>query len=972
MPVTPEPHSTGPPERLRRALGGRYRIERELGAGGMAMVYLATDLRQGRSVALKVLRPELASLIGPERFLREIEISGKLNHPHILPLFDAGDADGLPYFVMPFIAGESLRDRLSREGQLPVPDALQITREVADALSYAHAQGFIHRDIKPENIMLSSGHALVADFGIARAVTAAGRGDKLTGTGMAIGTVDYMSPEQATGSSQVDGRSDLYSLACVLYEMLAGGPPFAASTAQAVMARHLVDPVPPIRTVRSTVPVPVEAAILAALAKSKADRFANVKEFVEALDGKRPSPSQPYPAAVAPRAALGKRLAIGGGIAAALLLTYFVSKGSSPKGGVETSVPGGRTLDSNLVAVAPFDILDPARESWSEGLAEILSVNLDGAGLLRVVPLDAVMRGWTGRADRTSAERLGRTRGAQLVVYGRSVPAGGDSVRLSLSLLDVLSGPIGPEIEVRALGSRLDLIADSATARILENLNQVRAVAAVRSGGLGSTSWPAKKAYLRGEELYRRHSWDSAEVYYRQAVKIDSTFALAWRKLGWARLNHVPEQDSLARAYSLRAGAFNHGLSVRDSLLVVADSLYAPQQGRDPDRTAHVLRLHATLETATRRYPEDAEAWYQLGRARFYSPLLGMTLDSTLLAYQRAVALDSGFAELMDWQGTVWIALRLDSLGVVEHYLRAAALHAGQDRREGLLFAADLLASPVSNLRRLPRWVERASADALGAAAEALKEWTDSAETGLRLARALADRRIDPPDTLVAQDRAFILLEALARRGHLREYAAKRPRGYWAPESVLFGALPPDSVQQSRVPLAWWTRLRDIPALQARIDSADADVRRGTRSGTPTLPVWQAARVRAYLALAKGDTSEAIRRFVPVIDSLCYGCGWTATFQDIFTATPLLLARGRYREAARWLDYYPISVPHPAFEVMFALWRGQAAEHLGQLQKAASAYRFIARAWVHGDPQLQPYVSEAVAGLQRVGGGAVW
>ncbi|HLG05657.1 MAG TPA: serine/threonine-protein kinase, partial [Gemmatimonadales bacterium] len=257
---------------MRRALHHRYRIEGELGQGGMAVVYRATDLRQNRTVALKVLRPDLASLIGPERFLREIEISGKLNHPHILPLFDAGDADGLPYFVMPFIEGESLRDRLRRDGQLSVPEALQITREVADALSYAHGQAIIHRDIKPENIMLSSGHALVADFGIARAVTAAGGAQKLTGTGMAIGTVDYMSPEQATGSAQVDARSDLYSLACVLYEMLVGSPPFTAPTSQAVLARHLVDPVPPIRTVRPTVPVPVEAAILAALAKSKADR----------------------------------------------------------------------------------------------------------------------------------------------------------------------------------------------------------------------------------------------------------------------------------------------------------------------------------------------------------------------------------------------------------------------------------------------------------------------------------------------------------------------------------------------------------------------------------------------------------------------------------------------------------------------------------------------------------------------------
>jgi eukaryotic-like serine/threonine-protein kinase len=922
----------------------------------MAMVYLATDLRQGRSVALKVLRPELASLIGPERFLREIEISGKLNHPHILPLFDAGEADGLPYFLMPFIAGESLRDRLIREGQLPVPDALQITREVADALSYAHAQGFVHRDIKPENIMLSSGHALVADFGIARAVTAAGGGDRLTGTGMAIGTVDYMSPEQAIGSSQVDGRSDLYSLACVLYEMLAGGPPFVANTAQAVMARHLVDPVPPIRTVRSTVPVAVEAAILAALAKSKADRFTGVKEFIEALDGKRPSPSQPYPAAVSPRGALWRRLAIGGGIAAALLLTYFVSRGSSAKGGAETPAAPARALDSNLVAVAPFDILDSSRESWKEGLAEILSVNLDGAGPLRTVPLDAVLKEWKGRADKTSAERLGRVRGARLVIFGRGVPAGSDSVRLSLTLLDVVSGQIGPEIEVRDLGSRLDRIADSATARILDNLNQVRAVGAVRSGGLGSTSWPAKKAYLRGEVFYRRHSWDSAEVYYSQAIKVDSTFALAWRKLGWARLNHVSEGDSLASAYLLRAGAFNHGLSPRDSLLVAADSLGSTDQGLDPEHTTHLRRLHATLEDATRRYPDDVEAWYQRARARFYTPLLGMTLDSTLLTFERADALDSAFAQLVGSEGRVWIALRLDSLGIAEHYLRAAARDADGDRRDGLLFAADILASPVANLRRLPQWMERASGDALDAAAESLREWPDLAETGIGLARALAAHRIDPPDTLVAQDRSVGLQQALARRGRLREAATMGPRGYWSAEYALFGALPPDATAR----------------LLAQVDSADAAVRLGTGNGSPTHRIWRAARSRAYLALAKDDTSEAIRRFIPVIDSLCYGCSFTATFQDILTAAPLLLARGRYREAARWLDYYPIAIPHPVYEVMFAFWRGQAAEHLGQLQKAASAYRFFARAWVHADPQLQGYVSEAVAGLRRVGGGAVW
>jgi serine/threonine protein kinase/tetratricopeptide (TPR) repeat protein len=400
---------TDPPERLRRALGDRYRIERELGAGGMAVVYLATDLRRGRTVAVKVLRPELASLIGPERFLREIEISGKLNHPNILPLFDAGDADGLPYFVMPFITGESLRDLLIREGQLPVPDALQITREVADALSYAHAQGFIHRDIKPENIMLSSGHALVADFGIARAVTAAGGGDRLTGTGMAIGTVDYMSPEQATGSSQVDGRSDLYSLACVLYEMLVGGPPFAAPTAQAVMARHLVDPVPPIRTVRSTVPVAVEAAILAAMAKSKADRFANVKEFVEALDGKRPSPSQPYPAAVDLRARPRQRVLIAASVVGLLLVLGTAYLMLRPP-----------AMDDHRVLVGVFENRTGDRSLTSLGTqatTEVVS-GLSNMDSVQVVDVRSMSKDSVAVRDLAGLRKLARKGGEGSVVLG--------------------------------------------------------------------------------------------------------------------------------------------------------------------------------------------------------------------------------------------------------------------------------------------------------------------------------------------------------------------------------------------------------------------------------------------------------------------------------------------------------------------------------------------------------------------------
>ena len=270
---------------LTDALRDRYAIERELGRGGMATVYLAEDLRHHRQVAIKVLRPELAATLGPERFLREIQIAARLRHPHIVPLYDSGEADGLLYYVMPYVEGESLRDRLRRERQLPVNEALGIAREVADALAHAHERELIHRDIKPENILLEGGHALVADFGIARAVGSAATKDLTTATGLAIGTPAYMSPEQALGDTAVDARSDVYALGCVLYEMLAGEPPYTGPTPQAIMARRLSEPVRSLRTVRDTVPEQLEQAVMRALARVPADRFPSVTAFRDALVG---------------------------------------------------------------------------------------------------------------------------------------------------------------------------------------------------------------------------------------------------------------------------------------------------------------------------------------------------------------------------------------------------------------------------------------------------------------------------------------------------------------------------------------------------------------------------------------------------------------------------------------------------------------------------------------------------------------
>ena len=270
-------------DRFVAALSDRYRIEHELGAGGMATVYLAHDLKHERKVAIKILRPELTAALGAERFLREIATTASLRHPHILPLYDSGEADGLLFYVMPCVEGESLRDRLEREKQLPIEDALQVAREVADALSYAHAHGIIHRDIKPENILLESGHAVVADFGIAKAISAAAGGEQLTETGMAVGTVRYMSPEQAAGQRDLDGRSDLYALACVLYEMLAGQTPFTGPTIESIVHQHLTATPPSIAQLRPAVPPEVAAALQRALAKTPADRFNPVAQFAGAL-----------------------------------------------------------------------------------------------------------------------------------------------------------------------------------------------------------------------------------------------------------------------------------------------------------------------------------------------------------------------------------------------------------------------------------------------------------------------------------------------------------------------------------------------------------------------------------------------------------------------------------------------------------------------------------------------------------------
>lgn len=323
--------------RLQKALGERYSIERELGSGGAGIVFLAEDVRHARKVALKVLRPEIGQSIGAERFLREIRIAAQLSHPNILSLIDSGEEDGLLYYVMFYVAGESLRDLLIREKQLPVDDAVRLAREAAEALGHAHAAGIIHRDVKPENILVEEGHALVCDFGIAKAIGEAGGGD-LTQTGMALGTPAYMSPEQAT-ADEVDGRTDIYSLGCVLYEMLSGGPPYHGTTPQSILARKLAEPVPSVRVVRDTVPEHVEAALEGALARVPADRFATAEEFARALSGDGVAPRSALRSAASPAWRLHlARIAGAAALVAAGALGFFALRGGDQPTALRTVV----------------------------------------------------------------------------------------------------------------------------------------------------------------------------------------------------------------------------------------------------------------------------------------------------------------------------------------------------------------------------------------------------------------------------------------------------------------------------------------------------------------------------------------------------------------------------------------------------------------------------------------------------------
>jgi len=681
-------------EQLRTALADRYRIERELSQGGMATVYLAEDLKHRRRVAIKVLDPVVGSAIGPERFLHEIETVAGLTHPHILPLHDSGVADGLLFYVMPYVEGESLRDRLTREKQLSLEDALRIAREVADALSYAHSRGVVHRDIKPENILLESGHAVVADFGIARAVAAAG-GAALTRTGIAVGTPAYMSPEQAAGSRDLDGRSDLYSLGCVLYEMLAGVPPFAGTTAESLAHQHLNVSPRPVTELRPAVPAAVAAALQRALAKTPADRFNPTAQFGEALG---PAATGTVIAAVPTAATTSLRSRRGVlllGIAAIVVSAIAVVLVMRSHRATPSARPAPVHTRSEI-AVLPFQNLSAVgpHAYFAGGLHDELLTQLAKVAALKVISRTSVM-GYQGTSK--PLKQIADELGVGSVVEG-SVQVVGGRLRVTVQLIDAAT-------DEHLWAERYDRTLDDAFAIQSEVAQRIVAAvgAALTSAEQGrlaaapTANAEAYRLYLQGQKYsrrpgYLRQNLETAQQLYERALGPDPGFALAHAALAdvhgmmyWFRYD--PSAMRAARQRQEAETALRLAPDLPQAHIAMGLAYYFGRRDyrRALDEFAMALKglpndaeLWAWIGYAHRRLGNWSDCFAAIERAEQLDPrnadwfwdLGGHTYDMThryadaVRACDRALSLAPDLHEAAIWRGWTYVRWqgRLDTL----------------------------------------------------------------------------------------------------------------------------------------------------------------------------------------------------------------------------------------------------------------------------------------------------------------------
>ncbi|MCH7876083.1 MAG: protein kinase [Gemmatimonadetes bacterium] len=924
-------------DRLTTALAERYRVEREIGAGGMATVYLAEDLKHHRQVALKVLKREIAAMVGPERFLREIEIAARLQHPHILPLHDSGDADGLLYYVMPYVEGESLRSRLNREQQLPLRDALQIACEVADALSYAHSHDVLHRDIKPENILLSGEHAIVLDFGIARAISQAGA-ERITGTGLTVGTPAYMSPEQAGGEAHLDGRSDIYSLGCVLYEMLGGEPPFRGPTPQAVLARQATEQPLSLQVIRPAIPDRLQAVVSTALAKVPADRYSTALQFNEALS------TSLRPSAVRRRWSRPAQLWVAAAAVTGIAVAVFASRV-----GFEASNP----LDSNRIVVFP-PVVSPrvtGGAGLGEDVASIIVAEVDGAGPLRGIDgwrlLDRATRNDIRLLTSAAATATAEARRAAFYIDGRILPDG-DSVVVLLRLHNVS----GDSTVAQATAS-----AEVAARAALEAAGQLL-LALFPTGGPVDRSSVSRHPlaaifeWTLGEREYRRAHFAEAAEHFRSAVDVDSTFALAALRgaqaSSWIR----------DKAAALRAA---HAALEHVTLLAPR---YAPfARGLRAYLSAKADSAVIYLDSALAYKPDWPDALMALGEVYYHFLPEASPLDSLAeAAFTEVHRLDPEFSPVLYHllqialrKGELSTAERLmqqfrrtnpDSLVLVGIELMLTCVRAGPrdidwaeaSHQNPRFLNEAALALTVGGLRR-PACAEGAWSALLELDTSSAGDWRYGARVGLHNVLvatgryAEAKQPLDSEATLGPDWLGFwYIVDALAGTDFHDEAEVAARTINEAHES---GARLPSFLLWCLG--SWYARTGQLD----RAEALRATIARRSANGDARQTALLVTSLEARLAVAAHDTTRAIRLLAALTPTanrqeLTWD-PWESLGWERLTLARLLLERGHPREALVTASIFDAFSPmiYPIYLPASLELRARAAEELGDSQSAA-------------------------------------
>jgi serine/threonine-protein kinase len=844
----------------------------------------------------------------------------------------------------------------------------------------AHERGIVHRDIKPSNILLQQGHAVVTDFGIARAVEAS-RGDPsepLTAPGVGIGTVGYMPPEQLAGQRDLDARADVYALAVVGYEMFAGKPPFEAPTAYDLVLAHLTEPPPPLSAAAPEVPAAVAAVIEKALSKSPDDRYRSAAEFRDALDVRISAAFEASRFADATKFAVLKRriarhprISIAAAVAvvaAAIAGVYFATRPA--------------TLYSDYVVILPFNV-SRTDTTLRQGLVDLLSNELNNQGWVKVVPPSRYVRKWTQRADDGTAVELGKEMAAALALYGSVEPIGADSIQVTATVLKVASGEqLGLRIIQRGARNDLPGLGGALRRAVLRELANWHPIAAFRSTWIEEANPSALQAFLVGEQFYRHSAWDSAMAYYRRAIEADSTFALAHRHAGLVLEWRHGTDDSISRAYLLTAARFNRRLPFRDSLLITADSLRASLDPYDPTYTSTVRSLFRTLRTARDSFPTDPEIWFALGDAYVHygnGPRLTIDEDTALAAFDRSIQLDSGFTP--SYLHALELRLTRDGRDEGLRYASAyLALHPIDEAADGIRALVTLLregeGSPTAKI------LDTLPADALQRAWMQARRLKDSSQTAVRLVELpIAERRGTAGLLGNPGNRRVLQAASLAYRGRMRDAFATLGTNLSTLEVEPFGVLaalggvPHDTAAAVFArclsdpslwltgAMPWWAARRDTVSLLAAVSKADGVLAEVTTTREHLRWTYRASAARAYLALGRGS-KDALAWFERLPDSLCMGC-----YLDRYTKAKLLDSLGRHAEAEVTLRERPYLVLS-ALEIRAAWDRALIAERLRHYGTAAQSYEIVARAWATGDSAQRATAKAAALKANQLSGGS--